>query len=294
MLYSILIFVFFIWSIWAIRKAHMSWHTIIGIYVVTLFIVDLGDVSFDYWFNFYDLPAKLLKNPASDHYLGIVFSDGILFPLLAIIFCSYSVRFNQPWLISIVSGVFLGILEVIFVKLGYMVYHNWNHWLTPLISIGWFRVLAHFSNRFLYHSKPIPYWFRLVCFTYVISEWPGAIMGSGVLLFYRWRLNIFNDITADDRLVAMTVATTMGVIAAIFLPKVKQQYKILVLSGQGLASALIVIWAQINGWMIYEYWNHFATFIRYVAPYTIVYLYDKWESPYTKRFSSYLYLEKRY
>lgn len=283
MLYIITLIFFLIWLIYIIRKGHISWHALVSIYVVTFFIVDIGDVSFDYWVNFYDLPVHLLNNPDADHYLGIVLSDGIIFPLIAIIFCYYSVRYHHPWLLSILFASILGIIEFGFVKLGYMVYHHWNHWITPAITFVVLRILAHFAERFIYYSPPVSYRFRLICFTYAFTEWPGAIMGNGLMNLYQWRPFIFDNPSADDRFVAMILATVMGGLAATFAPKILQKYKIYLFLGLGLLSTSFVLWMHSKGLMLYNHWNDFFSLIRYMAPYLLIYFYDRWESIYSRQ-----------
>lgn len=274
---------FLAWSIYVIRKSGMSWHTVISIYVITLFVVDFGDVPFDFWFNFYDMPVHLLTNLDFGHYLGIVISDGLIFPLIAIVFCYYSVQYNRPWLLSFIFASLLGIIEYFFVKRGFMVYHSWNHWITPVLTFILLRLLSHFSNRLVNYFPPVSYKFRLLCFIYVITEWPGAIMGQGILRFYQYRLNIFQNETADDRFVAMMFATTMGGLAAILISKIPQKFKSIFFLGLGLSSSIFALWMHSKELLIYHHWNNLVTIIRYMTPYLIIILYDHWESAYTRK-----------
>lgn len=271
---------FLLWAILVIRKGRLSWHAIISIYVTTLFIVDLGDVSFDHWFNFYDLPAHLLKNQHADHYLGIVFSDGMIFPLIAIIFCYYSVHYHRPWLLSFLFASLLGIFEVGYAKLGYMVYYHWSHWITPAIAFIFLRILAYFADRLVNYSPPISYRFRLLCFTYTFTEWPGALMGWGIMHLYQWRPHFFENYTADDRFTAMTIATAMGGLAAYFSPKTSHRHKPLLFLTLGLGSTIFALWMHDMGLLKYNNWNNFWTIVRYMTPYLIVYWYDGWETAY--------------
>lgn len=281
MLYIITLIFFLIWSIFVIYKGRMSWHAVITIYVISVFISDYGDVPFEFWFNFYDLQVHLLNNLDVGRYLGIILSDGLIFPFIAIIFCYYSVRFDHPWLLSILFAAMLGILEFLYVKLGYMVYYHWNHWLTPLITFITLRIVACFSNRLVHYSPPISYRFRLLCSIYVITEWPGAIL-CGSLRLYQYKPNIFNNETANDRFVAMILATLMGVLAAFFISKISSSYKIFLFLGLGLVSSIFAVYMHSKELLIYNHWNSVATVIRYIAPYFVVYLYDRWEASYTR------------
>ncbi len=277
MLYIITIVLFAFWSILVIRKGDLSWHSVAGLYVTTLLAADTGDVACDYWLNLYDLPGHLLKNPASDHYLGIVFSDGIILPLIAIIFCHYSVKHHRPWLLSFLFAAILGIMEVLYRQLGYMVYHHWSPWVTTLLAFIAFRILAEFAGRFVHRSPPVSYRFRLLCATYVITEWPGAVL-SGIMHLYKWRPHLFADPYADDRFTAMTIAVVMGGLAAYLAPKFRDREKPFLFLGLGLVSTVFALWASRSGLLRYYRWDHLWTVVRYMTPYLLVFWYDQWES----------------
>lgn len=283
MLYLVLLILFLGWSVYVIRKENMSWHTVISIYVVTLFAVDYGDVPFDFWFDFYDLPVHLLNNLDVGHYLGIILSDGIIFPLIAIIFCYYSAKYKHPWLLSILFASIIGVIEFVFVKFGYMVYKHWNHWLTPVLVFVSLRILANFAVRLINYSPPVSYKFRLLCSIYAIVEWPGAIL-AGAMKLIQYKPNIFANETADNRFVAMILTTLMGGIAAIFITRIPQRYRIALFLGLGICSSIFALWMHLKGMLVYYHWNSLLMVIRYLVPYLFVYFYDRWESAYTRQF----------
>jgi len=279
----IVLALFLIWSIYVVRKGHLTLHTLFGVYAVTLFLVDYGDVSFDFWLNLYDLPVHLLNNLDIGGYLGIILSDGIIFPLVAIVFCYYSVRYHRPWLLSILFALMLGTIEFIFVKTGYMVYHYWNHWITPAIVFISLRIFAHFSDRFIHYSPPISYRLRLLCSIYAFVEWPGAVLGGAMRLF-QFKLNIFNNEIFDDRIVAMIFTTIMGGLAAVLITKIPQKYKIMFFLGLAITSSIFNLLMHSQGLFLYNYWNSLLVILRYIIPYLVVYFYDRWEGAYTRRF----------
>ncbi len=278
MAYIVTLLFFLAWSIWAVRKGRFSWHAVVAVYVVTLFVVDYGDVPFDHWFNCYDLPVHLLSKPYDD-YLAIVLSDGLIFPCIAIVFCYYSVRWHRPWLLSLLFAAMLGIIEAGFVASGYMVYHRWNHWLTPAITFISFRLLAHFAARFVYYTPPVSYRLCLLSFIYVISEWPGALF-AGVMRFYQYRPHIFGDELADDRFVGMILATVMGGLGAWFAPGLARRYKLAFFLSLGVLSLVFTYVMFESGLLKYRQWSHLWTVVRYLTPYLLVYWYDRWESGY--------------
>lgn len=284
MLYIITSILFVAWAILIIQKKRMSLHSIINIYFVTVFFVDWGDVIFYKWANFFDIPAKLPRSIDVGNYLGIIFSDGIIFPAAAIVFCYYSVRYHHPFLLSALFASMFGIIEIIFRKYGFIVYHNWNPFVTPVITFVLLLILAGYSNRFANYSPPVSYKLCIMCFIYGIIEWPGGILAA-TLHLYLYRPRIFADGTSDTRFVAMIVSTLLAVIAAIIIDKVKPKNKIILFLGSGICYSIFAFWMYSNGWMIYNHWNHILTVLRYIIPYTAVYYLDKWESSYrTKNF----------
>jgi hypothetical protein len=271
---------FFIWAVIVSRKGRFNWHTLVSIYFIILFVADYGDVSCEYWFGFYELPVHMLRNLDKGNYLGIIFSDGLIFPLIAIVFCFYVSRYRRPLLLSFIFAVMLGMIEYVFVTLGYMIYHLWYHWTTAVISFLALSLLARFAVRFISYSPPVPYRLRLLCAVYVITEWPGAIFG-GMMRLYYFRPYIFENETGDDRLVAMILATAAGAMAAAVIPKIPQKFRLFFFLSLGAASAVFGLLAYSSGILTYGHWNSVLTVIRYVAPYYFVYLYDRWESGYT-------------
>ncbi len=282
MLYLVTLVIFLIWAIYVIRKGCMTWHTILSIYFVTVFVVDFGDVPCGYWFHFYDLEVHLLSNLDVGHYLGIIFSDGLIFPLIAIVFCYYTARHHHPWILSFIFAFMLGIIEFVYVKLGFMVYHYWFYWTTAVLAFLTLRVLACFSARFIDYTPPVSYRFRLLCAIYVISEWPGAILG-GAMRLYQYKPYIFTNETANDRFIAMILATIMGATAAVLIKKIPKKYRIILFLGLGVSSSIFASWMHWSGLLQYKHWNSYFTIIRYMMPYLIVYLYDRWESCYIKK-----------
>ncbi|HEX9059296.1 MAG TPA: hypothetical protein VF941_03880 [Clostridia bacterium] len=282
MFYIITSIFFVVWAVLIIKKIDMSLHSIISIYVVTVFLVDWGDVFFYKWVNFYDIPAKIFRNIDVGNYLGIMFSDGIIFPASAIIFCYYSIRYRRPWLLSILFSSMFGVIEFIFRKYGFMVYHHWNSFATPIITFISLLILSRFSYRFVNYYPPVSYKFRIMCFIYTIGEWPGGITAA-TLHLYLFRPHVFTDETADSRLVGMITTTLLSVITAIIIDKIHPKYRIVLFAGLGICYSIFAFWLYSKGYMIYNHWNHMLTVIRYLVPFIVVYFYDKWESSYSNK-----------
>lgn len=279
MLYIIITIFFLIWTIFVIRKGHLSWHSIFSIYIVAIFLTDYSDEMFDYWLNLYDLPAHLLHNPLADQYLGLTLSDGVIFPLIAIVFCYYSTTYKRPWLISILFAPTMAIIEFILAKQGYMVLHHWSHWNTFAITFVGFRILAHFAERLINYSPPISYRIWLVGVMYTCYAWPGVLFwGFGHLAQYR--LKIFQNYNADDRFTELVIMFLPVYIVAYFAPKIPPQYKLFLFICLGFCWVPFAMWMYGKGMLIYYQWNHAWTFIRYLAPCFLMYWIDRWELNY--------------
>lgn len=280
------LFFFLLWTVWVIRKGPLSWHTVLGIYFITLFVTDIGDVPFDHLFNLYDLHLQMSAGPDAEEYLALILSDGMIFPLIAIVFCYYAAKYRRPWLLSVLFAAMMGIIEYFFVQSGYMVYHRWNHWITPVVTFVLLRLLASFARRFVFYAPPVPYRLLLFCAAYTITALPGAIMNGRVLKLYQFQPGIFAGHIIDDWFISVSLSIFMGVLAAVFAPLIRRQGKIFFFLGLGLVSFLFSSLMYTKGYLLYHHWSHLLNFVRYLTPYLLVYLYDRWESDYRARKAS--------
>ncbi|MDP4147240.1 MAG: hypothetical protein Q8936_22655 [Bacillota bacterium] len=282
MFYLLLATFFLIWAIIVIKKGQFTWHSILSIYVITNIVVDHGDEIFDYWFykKCYDLPAHLLKNPAADSYLGLVFSDGVIFPLIAIIFCYYATIWRHPWLLSIIGAPFMALIEVALDKTGFMVCYHWSHWFTLVITFISFRILAHYAHRFIYYSPPVSYRFWLVGVIYVSSDWPGYLVSWGTGQFALYRPHLFVNPVSDDRFTDLMLTTILGICLAYFAPKVRKQFKPFLFLGLSVCWITFAFWMYSRGMLIYNHWSHIGTIARYLEPCILAYFIDRWETNY--------------
>ncbi len=279
MLYIVITVFFLVWAIFVIRKGHLSWHSIFSIYIVALIVTDYGDELLDFWLNLYDLPAHLLHDPLADQYLGLTFSDGVIFPLIAIVFCCYSARYHRPWLLSILFASMMAIIETILTKQGYMVLHYWSHWVTFAITFVMCRILACFADRFIRYSPPISYRFWLLGVIYVCYAWPGVLyFGFGHLAQYR--LQIFQNFNADDRFTELVLMFLPVFLVVYLAPKIRPRYKFLLFLSLGIIWVPFALWMHAKGRFIYYLWNHVWTFIRYLAPCILMYWTDRCELNY--------------
>jgi hypothetical protein len=271
---------FLIWAILVIRKGHLSWYSICSIYVAAVYITDYVDEVFDYWLNIYDLPAHLLHNSLADQYLGLVLSDGVIFPLIVIVFCYYSNRYHRPWLVSILFAPLMAIIEFILAKQGFMILHHWSHWITFTLTFVGFRILAHFADRFINYYPPVSYRFWLVSVIYTCYAWPGGTLYYGIAHLAHYRLHIFDNYNADDRFTELIIMFVPVYLVVYFAPRIRPPYKLFLFISLGMCWFIVALWMYGKGWLIYHHWNHVWTFIRYFVPCYFAYWIDRWESNY--------------
>lgn len=279
MAYIIILSVFFIWLVIVIRKKKYSWHSIVAAYVIGFFIIDLLEIMLNQLFGVYKFPMHLLQNPLDDNQLGIMFVDGLILPTGFIIFSHY-IRKDNRWKMSYIFAVFLSILEWILLKLNYLVYIEWELAYSIAIYAFGFRIGAYLAARIVGYASPIPYPVRLYCFSYAALAWIGALFGWPVLKLYQFKTGLFDNIMADDRFVDLYSGMALSLICALIVPKVSHRLKAVVFAGIACVGTAFALYFHSKGWLIYHNWNHILSLIRYILPFALIMLYDRWESSY--------------
>ncbi|WP_367760885.1 hypothetical protein [Ammoniphilus sp. 3BR4] len=271
--------IFWLWAILAIRKGKFSWHTIVAIYVFAEAIVDLAEVLSNQLLHLYEFSTHLFSDPVRSDRIGIMLADVIILPASSIIFCYYT-NPKKPWL-SVGIFTFIHItLELVYLKLDLLRYHQWNILFSTLLYLVGFRFLAYFSKRFVEYNPPVPYWVRLYSFTYTALVLPGAVFSGVLINWHQWRPNFLSNPVADDRLADIGLCVIISLMTAFIIPKVSSRYRMMAFVLLTLASTIFALYSHWRGWLIYHYWNHLLTILRYFLPFSLVIWYDRWESGY--------------
>lgn len=279
MLYIVNSLLILLWTISIVKKEKYSWHGISCVYFFSLVIVDTPEVTFNHLLSFYKFPTHLLTNFCKDNQLGIVFSDGIILPLTAIIFCHYVRKKQQYWRMTIIfTFLWHAPLEWIYLKLGYIRYENWNKWYSILIYFAGFLFFGKYANRLLTYNPPLPYFIRIGTFTYGATAWIGAIVGGALAGLYQWRPYIFHDLSADDRFTDLGISWLLAILTAIIIPKVLPEYRPFIFIGLAIAVTVVSFYFHGKEVLIYNHWNHILTALRWLVPFTITIVYDRWET----------------
>lgn len=267
-----------------IYKRKLSWHSIVAAYVISVFIIDFLEVLFNLLFGFYRFPTHLLSNPIYDNQLGIIFGDTLILPFAYIIFVHYSQK-NHPWRTTIPFTLGFVIIELIYVKLGYLQYNNWKIIYSAALYLAAYRFGAFLAPRIVSYDPPVPYPVRLLCFAYTANMWVGALFGLPVLKFYQFKTGLFSNIMADDRFFDLYSGIALAVICALTIPHISNCLRPLAFAVIACTGVSFALYFYFKGWLIYHYWNHFLTVLRYFAPFALIALYDRWESSYQKQCS---------
>jgi hypothetical protein len=279
MLYILTFACFFVWLIILIRKGTLSRHAIMVSYVVSNFTVDMLEVLFNLLLGLYKFPTHLAADPIKDNQLGIIFADALILPAVFTILVYYVKNYNQ-WKVSLLFTFLLTALEIIYLKLGYLHYNHWNTVFSLLVYIAGFRIIAYFAERIKSYNPPIAYSVRILCFVYTINMWISAIVGMPVLELYQYKPGLFNNFMADDRFIELYFGVSIGIICALTFPRVSARLKALILLGLTCVGVIFALFSYYKGWLIYHYWNHSLTLLRYLLPSIFILLYDRWEKTY--------------
>ncbi len=279
MLYIINSIIVLFWAIYIIKKEKYNWHGILCTYFFTLLIVDVLEIIFNQLLSFYKFPTFLLSDFTKDNQLGVIFSDGIILPLTAIIFCHYATKKQYYWSLAFIFTFLWHFpLEWVYLKLGYLKYENWSIWYSMLIYLASFRLFGPYAKRVLTYNPPLPYFIRIGSFSYGITAWIGALLGGTLFNLYQWRPMIFKKVGADDRFMDLGLSWTLALLLAIIIPKAVHKYRPLLFMGIATLVLAFAYFSYWQSWLIYHNWNHFYTALRWFFPFIIMVWYDRWET----------------
>ncbi|MEG6585754.1 hypothetical protein [Dendrosporobacter sp. 1207_IL3150] len=279
MLFIIHIVIFTIWFMWIIKKGKYSWGTILTAFFLFVMIVDLGEVTFNFLFETYKFPAHLLSNFHQDNQMGVLLADVVVIPLTFFIASHYFIHSKKRWLLIILFTIMQSLTEVLYLRLGYLVYVHWNILISIAVYFVWYVILSKYAPRFLRKEKPFPYSLILTASVYNIGGMlGGAIMGGELLKFFQWRPHIFISPHADDRFSEIGSLTLLGILTGILIPKTQPKYRPIIFGLLIIVGISFYTFANWKGWLLYHHWNIYATIIRWVVPYAIITWLDRQES----------------
>lgn len=277
MLYIINSILILIWVIYLIKKQRYSWHGILFIYFLSILVVDIPEIIFSSIFTFYEFRPHFFSNHTIETELALLFCDGIILPLTAIIFCHYASRTKKHWKITFVFTILHFVLEEIYLALDFLKYHKWNIWFSVLLYFVGFRIAAFYSSRMIKYTHQIPYSIRIAAIIYAINAWIGGVIGGAFLGLYQWRPFIFKKVGGDERFCDLSIGLSLAVLAALIIPRIEHVYRIWFFMLFALIAVSISMFAYWKGWFFYHSWNHFLTVVRWFVPFFIIALYDRWE-----------------
>jgi hypothetical protein len=292
MLYLIYLGFITLWMMILLFKRTLSWHSVITAYVIGVSCADLFEGLFNVILGLYQFPTHLRTNPYFENELGVVFADFLILPFTLIIFVYYATRTDHPWRISISFAAAYIILELIYLKLGYMKYVHWNIWFSSVFYVTGFRYGAYLAPRIVSYNPPVPYRVRLLCFSHMILMWVSAIFALPLLKMYQFKPGFFENFMTDCRVAELVSGDILSVLCTIFIPITPQKLKPLAFGAIALIGASIAIFSYHKGWYIYYHWNLFLSILRYVVPIGLIMVYDRWESEYQKDLSPAILLVK--
>lgn len=280
MLYLITFGIIFIWTVILLRKRQLSWHSIVTAYVIGVLCADIFEGLFNLILGLYKFPTHLSTNPIYENEFGIIFSDFLILPFTLIIFVHYAAKTKHPWRVTIPFAIGFIILELIFLKFGYLEYRKWNIIYSSFFFLAGFRFGAFLAPLITNYDPPIYYRVRLFCFSHMILMWTSAIFAMPLLKMYQFRPGWFQDFMTDCRVGELVTGDILALLIMIFIPAIPTKLKPLVFTCVTFIGVSIALISYQKGWLIYHNWNHFLTTLRYAASIALIMLFDHWESTY--------------
>lgn len=278
MLYILNGVVFLIWaSVLIYKNRPIDWHKIIGVYSLTVLMVDIPEIIFFRILELYIFQPGLLMDYSKDAQLGIILSDGVILPLSGIIFYYY-LKPNQTWKYCFLLALLHIVLEFIYVQLGFLRYQNWSLIYSGTLYLLGFRVFAYLAEKLQKSSNAVPFWTRLAAFSYPASSWWGSLFSGTFLDLYHFQLGLFEDPAKDDRIVDLGVSWLIVLMNAGFIAHLRFPTRIFAYMFFGVFLILIAVWMNWKGFLIYVKWNHVLMALRYIGPFALIAWYDYWET----------------
>lgn len=286
MLYIVTLAFIIVWMAAVIYKERLSWHSIAAAYVIPVFIVDMFEVLFNLILGFYRFPTHLIGDPVYDNQLGIIFADTLILPFSFIIFIHYAK--DKPIKSFLGFALRFIVLELIYLKTGYFQQINWKTLYSAAFYTAGFAIGAYLTPHLVYYRPPLPYPLLLLCLVYTANMWTGAFFGLPVLNLYQFSPGIFSSAMVDCRFVDLYSGLALAVLSAVFAPITASSLRPLLFAGIACIGITFALYAHWQGWLIYRDWNHFLTALRYLVPFLVIALFDRWESSYrSSRFHSF-------
>jgi hypothetical protein len=198
-------------------------------------VIDIPEIIFSTIFTNYKFRPHLLSDSTKEIELGLLFSDGLILPLTAILFCHFASQTQKHWRLAFIFTGIHYILERIYLALDFLEYEKWNIWISMLIYLLGFRFFAHYARRMLLYNPPIPYSIRIASITYCINGWIGGVIGGALIGMYQWRPHIFSKVGADERFCDLGLGWTFGVLSAFIVPHISI-LKVVAFIGTGIST----------------------------------------------------------
>lgn len=280
MLYIFQSLIVLMWLIYLIKREKYPLHAIITAYFIYVMVADIPEIVINQILEFYKFPAHLLIDSIKDNQLGIVFSDGIILPITSIIACHYASHTKKLWRTSFIVAAIQGILEWIYLSLGYLVYFRWNIWISIAMYFFISRFFISFASRLLNYNPPIPYFYRMTVSTYTITAWFGAVLGGALLNLYQWTPHIIGNPSGDDRFSDLCISWILALFSAIIIPKTKPKNKPIIFIAFAVLTIVFSYYAYSQGWLVYHKWNNLFTALRWLVPFILLIFYERWENKY--------------
>lgn len=247
-------------------------HRPLAPYVIIFFSVVVPAVAVEVTtlrvLHLYEWHMKLLADQEADVMLGSLLIAA-LNPLLAVLYARYCAA--RPVLKAFCAAVSLGLVEILLVNTGHMVYRMWS----PLLTMGLF--FAYFLGvwRLALHVGGIPIWLHVLGFT----MWVNILVDiplQGMAWLWHFRVHIFGEMVRDNRLTSfLHNAVLLGPMVT-FISLSPERVKVRrAIAALGILLLIEAIEIRI-GFLVHDRWSLAWSAAKYAGIIAAVATYKRW------------------
>lgn len=254
------------WAIVALRDRTVMMHA--STFFTCSLIAIPAELATLRFLNSYEWHMRLLADQEADVMVASIIIAW-LNPLLGTLYARYCQP--RPILKAFLSSIALGLIEILLVNTGFLVYHFWNPILTVVLFLAYFLVvwrISHIVTR-------IPSWLHLLGFTIWFSLMIDIPL-QGICWLWQFQISFFGDTVRDNRLFSaipnFMILTPCAIAISLAKPQRKLVWAIVAIAVLTLIEAAVVA----TGFLIYHQWSLGWSSVKYTVVILASIAYKRW------------------
>lgn len=222
----------------------------------------------------YEAKAGLISDPDRDIMLAGFLISGVLHPLMAVIYARLAPA--RPLTLAVVASIGLGLLEVVFVRSGHLVYRMWHPAASTVFYFGFLTAIWYVHS----HRWAVPIWVHVLGMAFWLVSTTSYLL-QGILGLWQYPVVAHGNPVFGSQMASMLYATSIVTpIATLSSGLLSTRWPVLV---QLAAGTLALLGAQAlshaTGWVLFIRWNLWMSAVLYAAELGAVALYARWILP---------------